>query len=202
MNTLQLQPHHALRVRQRHEIAEWIGYETRNKYEIYGDGGQLVAYAAEQQKGFFNFIVRQWLGHWRTFDVLFFSPDRRPVLRAHHPFRFFFQRLEVYEDTRFLGAVQRRFAILTKRFDVEDARGNVLMRVSSPFWRLWTFPFERHGRQVAQVAKRWSGVLSELLTDKDNFAVEFSDPAMQEDERKLILAAALFIDLQYFENKA
>ena len=76
------------------------------------------------------------------------------------------------------------------------------MEVSSPFWRLWTFPFMARGAQVARVQKKWSGLLAEVFTDKDNFAVDFGDGALGETERRLVLAAAIFIDLQYFEKKA
>ena len=195
--------HRRLMVRQRHELGELFGFETRNRYEVVSEGGAQVAYAAEQQKGFLGFLFRQSLGHWRTFDIRFFTPDRAPFMTAHHPFRFLFQRLEVFNEAGALvGAIQQRFSILTKRFDVQDAGGQVLMEVSSPFWRLWTFPFMARGAQVACVQKKWSGLMAEAFTDKDNFAIDFGDGALGENERRLVLAAALFIDLQYFERKA
>jgi uncharacterized protein YxjI len=201
--TVTLGQHRQLFVRQRFELAEMFGFETRNRYEVVSEGGAQVAYAAEQQKGFLGFLFRQSLGHWRTFDIRFFTPERVPFMTARHPFRFFFQRLEVYDEAGVLvGAIQRRFSILTKRFDVQDAIGNVIMEVSSPFWRLWTFPFVARGAEVACVRKKWSGLLAEAFTDKDNFAVDFGTDTLGENERRLILAAALYIDLMYFENKA
>ena len=195
--------HRQVFVRQRFELGEMFGFESRNKYEVVGEGGAQVAFAAEQQKGFFGFLFRQSLGHWRSFDILFFTPDRVRFMTARHPFRWFFQRLEVYDEAGALvGAIQRRFSILTKRFDVQDANGNVIMEVSSPFWRLWTFPFVSRGTEVACVRKKWSGLLAEAFTDKDNFQVDFGTGALGENERRLILAAALYIDLMYFEKKA
>lgn len=193
----------ALVVVQRHELAELFGFETRNKYEVLGEDGACVGFCAEQNKGFLAFVARMLLGHWRPFDLFFFDPERRQVLTAHHPFRFLFQRLEVsIPDGRKLGALQARFAIFSKRFDMEDASGRAVMTVSSPLWRPWTFPFEKNGRPAAKVAKKWSGLLAESFTDKDRFRVEFEDPSLSADERLLLLAAALFVDLQYFERKA
>ena len=200
-----LRHHQRLIVRQRRELAELFGFETRNKYEIASESGGALAFAAEQQKGIAGFLSRQFLGHWRSFQIKFFSPDKQEFLTARHPFRWFFQRLEVIDaGGRLLGAIQRRFSILTKRFDVEDANGRVIMQVASPFWRLWTFPFVSisSGREVARVSKRWAGVLNEVFTDKDNFAVELLDPGLGDAERALVLAAAIYIDLQYFERKA
>jgi uncharacterized protein YxjI len=193
----------ALIIEQRHELAELIGFETRNKYVVTAEGGGMVAYAAEQQKGWSGILLRQFVGHWRTFDVSFYEPNREPALVAHHPFRWFFQRLEVATaDGRNIGALQQRFALFSKRFDVADATGTVRMTVSSPLWRVWTFPFKKGSKPVAVVAKKWSGLLAEGFTDKDRFRVEYQDPRLTADERLLVLAAAVFIDLQYFERKA
>jgi len=201
--TEEIVKHGALIVAQRRELAELIGFETRNKYVISTEGGVMVAYAAEQQQGWWSFLVRQYLGHWRTFDIFVFDPSRKQVLVAHHPFRWFFQRLEVStSEGRPLGALQKRFAWLAKRFDVEDATGDVFMTVSSPLMSIWTFPFKKGSRSVAVVAKKWGGLLTEGFTDKDRFRVEFTDPRLNLEERQLILAAALFIDLQFFERKA
>jgi uncharacterized protein YxjI len=202
-SNLVLAGHHGLVVRQGRELAELFGFETRNKYVVLDEQGLQIAFAAEQQKGFLGFLFRQLLGHWRTFDIQIFDQARQPVYRAHHPFRWFFQRLEVYDiANRRLGAIQQRFAFFTKRFDIEDRMGLVVMQTSSPIWKPWTFPFTKGGRGVATVAKNWSGLLTEIFTDRDNFRITFEDSMMPEHERVLVLAASLFIDLQYFERKA
>lgn len=191
----------AVLIHQRFEPGELFGFETRNKYDLSTERGPF-GFAAEQGKGVFGFLARQYLGHWRTFDLVVFDLFRRVVLNAHHPFRWFFSRLEItLPDGRLLGALQQRFSLLHKRFDVEDARGQVLMTVESPLWRPWTFPFLKGGAEVGLVTKRWSGFFTEAFTDKDRFLVQLSAGASQ-TERALLIAAGLFIDLQYFERKA
>ncbi|HEY3499138.1 MAG TPA: phospholipid scramblase-related protein, partial [Polyangiaceae bacterium] len=190
-------------VAQRKELGELLGYEARNKYEVRTPEGEVFGFAAEQQKGLAGIVARQFLGHWRTFDLLIFDALRNLVLRAHHPFRWFFQRLEVADAAgRALGALQRRWAWFSKRFDVEDQAGNVVLVVSSPIWKPWTFTFERNGVAVATIRKRWSGTLKEMFLDADNFAIEFQPGPLSPGERRLLLAAALFVDLMYFEKKA
>lgn len=200
---MNLTEHPKLFVKQVYEIGEWIGFETRNKYQILDGGGRPVAYAAEQQKGFWGFILRQLLGHWRSFELHIFSPDRQKLATARQPFRFFFQRLEIFDQSgRLQGALQQRFAILSKRFDVQNERGQVIMEMRSPLLRIWTFPFTRHGRTVAKIEKKWGGLLTEAFTDTDKFLVEFAEGTLTQSERLLVLSSALFIDLRYFENKA
>ncbi len=193
----------SLILRQRKELAELIGYESRNKYEVLDPNGAAILYAAEQGKGLGAMLLRQFVGHWRSYEIHVFDNMRNVILRAVHPFRWFFQRLEVFDGAgRPIGALQQRWAFFHKRFDVEDVSGRVLMTVSSPFWKPWTFPFERGGQRVAAVLKKWSGALTEIFTDADTFRVEFENPALTPDERALLLCAGLFIDMQYFEHKA
>jgi uncharacterized protein YxjI len=189
-------------IRQRRELIEMLGFESRNKYEIYDEQGQIIGFCAEQQKGFLGVLLRQFLGHWRAFDLHFFDNQRQEVFIVKHPFRFFFQRLEVYSaQGEFLGALQQRFAILRKKFDVESARGHVIMNMESGLLQFWTFPFLKNNSEVAVVRKKWSGFLKEAFLDADNFQIEFSRSDLTELERSLILAAGIFIDLQYFEAK-
>lgn len=192
-----------LYIRQRREMVELLGFETRNKFEVKNADGAIIGFAAEQQKGLLGFMFRQLLGHWRRFEFTVFDEARQPYLRANHPFRFFFQRMDIADaNGRMLGALQQRFALFYKSFDVLDATGRVVFRVRSPFWRIWTFPFTQNGRELAVVQKKWSGLLREAFWDADNFRVGFTQADLPLDQRKLILCASLFIDLQYFEKKA
>jgi uncharacterized protein YxjI len=190
-----------LTLSQRFELAETFDFETRNRYRILDAAGKQIAFAAEETTGWMGFFARQILGHWRTFQLHFYDNGRRPVLHAVHPFRFYFSRLEVYDARQqLIGAVQKRFSILSKRFCVENDRGESVLEVTSPIWKIWTFPFERDGKTVASINKKWSGVLSEALTDRDDFQIEFKSFALSNDLRKVVLAAAVFVDLKYFEK--
>lgn len=189
-------------VRQIHELAEWIGFETRNKYQILDENKQEIGFAAEQQKGILGFLLRQYLGHWRKFDVHFFNTHRQLIMVGHHPFRWFFERIELRSaQGQTMGAIQKRFAIFSKKFDVENERGHTILEVSSPIWKIWTFTFKRRGKKVAEVKKKWSGIFSEAFTDRDNFMVDFMDPSLNEAEKHVVMASAVFVDLLYFERK-
>lgn len=203
MSNLELTNHNQILVQQVRELAELFGFETRNKYQIMDANREPLAFAAEEGQGVFSFVLRQFFGHWRSFSVHFMGLDGRLVLTAHHPFRFFFERIDVRDENgRFLGAVQKRFSFFSKRFDVLSERGMPLMEVSSPLWKIWSFTFEKRGRAVATINKKWSGLFNEVFTDKDNFVIDYGDQDLPPTERTLILASSIFIDLLYFERKA
>jgi uncharacterized protein YxjI len=192
-----------IQIHQVRELAELFGFETRNKYRILDQNNALIGYAAEQGKGLWGLILRQFLGHWRSCSFHVFTPERALVLTAKQPFRFFFQRLELNtQQGEFLGAIQQRFSIFSKKFDVEDSQGQVVLSVSSPFFRFWTFKFMQGSQEVARIEKKWTGLLAEAFTDKDRFRVLYKDTQMSEIKRLLVLVSAIFVDLRYFEQKA
>ncbi len=193
----------AIYVSQKFELAEIFGFETRNRYVIKTDDGQQFGYCAEPKVGFLDAIMRQFLGHWRVFNIVGTDMHNQQVFRAHHPFRWFFQHLDVFgAGDRPLGSLQQRFAWFNKKFDFLDTRGRVIMTMNSPIWKIWTFPIQKDSRDVSVIEKKWSGFSKELFTDADNFRVRFTDLKLTSDERLLLLAGAVFVDLLYFETKA
>lgn len=199
----ELQETTGLMVRQRWEAAEFLGIETRNKYDIVNAQGRTIGHAAEDQKGVLGFLLRQFLGHWRVFEIHIWDAQRRLTAVGSHPFRFILHRLEVRDaNGRFLGALEQRWAWFSKEFDVSDAQGRFIMRMSSPLWRPWTFPFTRGSTEVAKVTKKWAGIFAEVMSDKEQFAVQFQDSRLTSQERLLLTFCAIFVDLMYFEHKA
>lgn len=189
-----------LHVQQVHEAFELLGFETRNKYQIIDDDGKPVAYAAEQSTGLGGTILRQILGHWRAFSVIIFDQNKKPLYEMQFPFRWFWKTLYLSTpEGRRIGHLQQRFAIFRKKFDVYDVNGRLLANINSSFFRFWTFEFQNNGRSIGKIQKKWSGMLSEIFTDKDNFVVTFNSE-LEEDKRALMLATSIMVDIIYFEN--
>ena len=190
-------------IKQKFEVAEIFGFETRNRYQIQSEDGLQFGYCAEQKLGLGDAIMRQFLGHWRVFNIIGTNIHNQQVFRAHHPFRWFFQRIDVFGvGDRQVGSLQQRFAWFNKKFDFLDTKGNLIMSMNSPFWSIWTFPVKKLSRDVAVIEKKWTGISKELFTDADNFRVRFNDARLTADEKLLLLAGAVFVDLLYFERKA
>lgn len=190
-------------IQQVRELWELVGFETRNKYRIVDESGKVIAYAAEQQKGFFGFLARQFLGHWRSYEIHFFNEQKQILLTVHHPFRFFFQKFSVRDPQgRILGEVEQHFSLISKKFSLRSQTTHRKFMMKSPIWRIWTFPITEGRRPVALIEKKWSGFLKEVFTDADQFRLGFQDEQLSNEDRKILLAAGLFVDLQYFEAKA
>ena len=188
-------------IKQRRETIEILGFETRNKYEILTADGKSMGFAAEQQKGILGILLRQVFGHWRRFDINIFDTERKLHFVATHPFRFYFQRLEVKDELgKIMGHLERQFSILSKKFMVYNQNNEVSSSMYSGLFKIWTFPFKRNGKDIAKISKKWGGVGREVFFDADSFLLEFLDESLSPEEKVVLLNAAVFVDLMYFEN--
>ena len=190
-------------VKQRKEWTEiLVDWETRNQYQLLDDQGGEIGVIAEKAGGVGSFVRRALLRSHRGFEIAVFERTGEPVLRLERPFFFLFSDLTVSDPAgKVLGHVKRRFGLLYKRYDLQDATGRVFAQIAAPRWRLWTFPIadESQGRS-ATIAKKWGGGLREVFADADTFRVEFLQGDWSGAERAVILAAALSIDFDFFEN--
>lgn len=179
----------------------FLGWESRNKYRILDENESPIAFAAEEKTGLSGHILRQFLGHWRSFKVAVFDQNKQKHLSLHFPFRWFLKSLYVSSpDGRRIGHLHQRFAFFRKKFDVFDSNGVLIASINSSWFKFWTFEFFSRERKLGTLQKKWSGALTEIFTDKDNFTLSFADPGLSEGTKSLMLATCLMVDIVYFEN--
>ncbi len=188
-----------LAVSQQREMVEiFTGFEGRNKYVVMGPDGRELYMAVEEDS---FFLIRWFLRALRPFTIDLYTLDQQSVLRVIRPFRFYFHEAQIEDaDGRLLGRIQRRFAILRRKYDILDDQGRAILQLFGPLLRPWTFVIQDEQREYGAIMKKWSGLLKEGFTDADNFGVQF--PADWPLEKKAVLLGAVFlIDFVHFENK-
>ena len=195
---IDLTDHSELMIKQQVEHLEaFTGFETANRYRVMTPQGDTLLYAHEESGWLSRFILR---GH-RPLTLHVMDGDSKPLLSASRGFFWFFSHLHVSDGTgRGLGSLRRRFAILKRRFTLEDAGGRPAGEVAGPIFKPNTFMVYRQGSEVARVTKQWSGLLKEAFTDADTFRLELRNREMDRDYSLLMLATALAIDLDFFES--
>jgi uncharacterized protein YxjI len=197
-----LQGYPDLFIRQRKELVEiLVDWEMGNQYTILDAEQNELAYVAEKKGGIWSFFRRGFLRSHRPLEIAVVDRAGERALDLTRPFFFLFSSLDVTSGGRSLGRVERRFGVLYKRYDLIDATTVCFARVKAPRWRLWTFPVEgEDGASTSTISKKWGGVLREAFTDADTYRVEFGDARWTEEQRAVILAAAISIDFDFFEN--
>jgi len=197
--------HTALFIRQRKEWAEiLVDWETKNQYIVMDADRSELATIAEKAGGVADFMKRALFRSHRAFEIGIFGADGQLHCTLSRSFFFFFSDLEVRDGHGSLvGRVTRRFGLLYRKYDLLDDTGQCFAEIKGPVWRIWTFPVRStRGTGEARIAKRWSGGLREIFSDADTFMVDFMQTAWTAAERRVLLAAAISIDFDFFENNS
>jgi uncharacterized protein YxjI len=187
-----------------HQIKEWgeilVGFEARNRYEIKDERGALIGYAAEEGGGIGRLVGRQLLGSGRKATIRVLDAQGQEIARGEKPFTWFFHRVDVFAGERKLGAIQRRFTWLHRRFTVTTHDGAELFTIESPFLQIWTFRLMFRGQEVGVIKKQWGGMLKEFFSDADVFGLEYDHLEELDAVRPLLIFATLLVDFVCFEN--
>ncbi len=175
-------------------------FEGRNRYKFFNEAGKELANAEESDTGLMGAVVRNMWTSRRPFTLgisVYNTPD---IIWLKRRFEFFFSRIEVADDNAPIGAVRQKFAILNRKYELESYLGDRTLTILGPLFKPWTFNIMAGLQQVGSIKKQWSGLLKEAFTRADTFTVSFDDPDLSNAERKLILATAIAIDIDYFEQ--
>ncbi|HZI09332.1 MAG TPA: phospholipid scramblase-related protein [Myxococcus sp.] len=191
----------SLRMRQfRSTVEMLVPWEARNQYEVCDENGRVSVFVGETGGGLGSALLRNfWPFHKIRLECM--TPGGTLAMVVERPWTLLFARAEVEAwDGRPLGRVQQRFTLLGRKLELQTPAGVVLATVEGPWWKPWTFRVKQKGAEVAVIRKQWSGLLQEALANADNFGLEFTPECTDGRLRQLILAAALLVDLTYFER--
>lgn len=196
---IDLTQHQELIIRQHVEYLEaFSGFETENRYSVSTPEGEELLYAYEES-GFFS---RQFLSSHRPLSIHVIDDDGQPVMTASRSFFWFLSHLHFIDaDEREVGSLRRKFAVLGRKFELEDGNGDIVAELKGGLLRPNTFMFYKDGEEVARITKQWGGILREIATDADTFKVQMDTRELGQDFALMVLGTAFAIDLDFFESK-
>ena|GEM_PF-931249 len=178
--------------------------DTGTRYAVSTPAGSGMLHRDE---GPMAFVARMFLGSLVKQRFVLKDTRDNPMLVLDRRFqKLVLSRLDVALDVggdpgRQLGTVERNLRVIDTRYELKDARGQVWARLVRPFTSLWQFHLETpDGHRSGAVAKQWSGFATEFFSDADDFGVDFGSWPWTLDQRAVIVAAALSIDLDHFER--
>lgn len=190
-------------IKQKRELAEiFLGFETTNKYMLFDSDGAPCGNIIERGSGFMSFLKRVFLKSRRPFVIDVNDAQGKAILELSRPFFWFFSDITVKVPTgAVLGSAHRKFAILSKIYELRDANGRPFSKINSSLFKVWTFAIrDTQDNELARISKKWSGALKEMFTDSDNFMIEFGTHQWSAAQRAVILASAISVDFDFFEN--
>lgn len=176
-------------------------FEGRNRYKLYAANGRQLAQAEESDTGVAGTVVRNIFGTRRPFVMGISVLDSPDIIWLKRRFEFIFSRIDVYADEEPIGTVNQRFGLLNRRYELQPVMGSRTMTIAGPLYKPWTFYVRTGDRQLGIIQKNWSGLLKEAFSRADTFTISYEQQDLTKIERTLIVAAAIAIDIDYFERK-
>lgn len=194
-------------VQQRYHMAEAaFGFERANQYRV-----RLVPGTASKgdwtieesnHRGGLSILGRQLFDSFYTFSMRVSDEVSRQVLEIERRARLYLHAVDVFDENGVhIGSAERCLSLVRRVMRVTDTQGREVMTIVGPYFKPWTFELHRQGQQVGVFSKRFSGSLTEAMTDADRFSLRFSEPLPTRDKR-LLFGAVLLLDSLYFEGGA
>ena len=129
------------------------------------------------------------------------TTSRGTPIWINRQFELIFSRMKVSDKKGPVGEVNQKFSLLNRRYELVPYFGSRRLTLTGPIFRPWTFNIQSGTQQLGSICKKWSGLMKEAFTRADTFEVSFDSGDLQPAEKKLILAAAIAVDIDYFEQK-
>ena len=180
-------------------VKEHVGFfKAANNYDVLDPESQAeLIHCREPKLGFFTKLAR-FTDYKRMtpFNVVLTTPDGEPILRVERGVSFFVSKVKVYDnEDEHIGGFKQKFFSIGGSFRVLDSADNEVCVLKGK-WTSWNFRFLQGDRELASVAKKWSGLGKELFTSADNYILQINDDVAENDRvRILIMAAVMCIDM-------
>ncbi len=177
------------------------------KYDVYDifdpESGEQVGTATEIVGGFTQFLRFLVSKKLMSIQVDLVDKNDMLVFRIRKPFGFFRERVDVYDSNdELIGYFKSKILSLTGGFYVFNRKDKQVAEIKGK-WVGFEFTFlDNEGQELGKVTKKWAGLAKEMFTSADNYIVSISEDLDEDPDAKcLLLAAAIAIDVVYYENQ-
>ncbi|KAI9341758.1 Scramblase, partial [Obelidium mucronatum] len=182
-----------------------VGYEQANKYSVTDANGVPVGFIAEEETSFAGTILRQVMGTRRAFKAVVLDVQGNVVLKIDRPIKWFLNSSITISDANdnVIGEVKQVWHLIKRKYDLFLGQKQFGI-IESPFLS-WDFHIEdENGGILSAVNRNFAGFAREIFTDTGVYAIHMDNipPSrpISLDERAVILACAIDIDIDYFSR--
>lgn len=207
----------------------FLGFEQSNKYAVYNESGQQIAWLIERDFGFWKLILRQIYKLHRPFKVDLIDLEGNLLMTIDRPFSFINSHIKSYlpDMETMIGESVQSWHLWRRRYNLfkldnnnnnneyEDNELIQFAKIDSGFLR-WEFPlYDKNGLITGEVSRNFGGLFREALTDTGVYILrmdgnsfpngessygEINRDGLSFDERAVLLSNAVSIDFDYFSR--
>ena len=180
-------------------IKEKVGmFKASNSYDIFDpESNKHLMTSTEPNLGTFTKIFRftKYKRH-TPFNVLVTTTEGKPIVNIKRGVAFFRSDVEVFDERgQLIGYFKQKFWSFGGKFEIVDKQQKPICTLEGK-WTGWDFKFNKDGKELATVSKKWAGIGKEFFTSADNYVLSINEIVPQDSiERQLIFAAVMVIDM-------
>ncbi|KAJ3293288.1 hypothetical protein HDU79_000465 [Rhizoclosmatium sp. JEL0117] len=182
-----------------------VGYEQANKYSVTDHNGVPVGFICEEEQSFMGTILRQVMGTRRAFKAVVLDVQGNVVLKIDRPIKWFLNSSITISDANdtVIGEVKQAWHPIKRKYDLFLGQKQFGI-IETPFLS-WDFHIEdENGGLLSAVNRSFGGFAREIFTDTGVYAIHLDtlppSRPVSLDERAVILACAIDIDIDYFSR--
>lgn len=180
-------------------VKEHVGiFKAANNYDVLDpETKQVILHCREERLHWFTKLLR-FTDYKRMtpFHVEIKTPQNDLLVQVKRGISFFLSTVNVLNgrDMR-LGGFKQKFFSIGGAFDVLGLNDEVLCTLKGN-WKGFEYSFQKDGREIAKVSKKWMGIGKELFTSADNYILQINESVPANDPvRPLVLGAVFCIDM-------
>lgn len=179
-------------------------FKAAREYEFFDEQGNKVGEAKEESGNIFKKFLKAFtnLNDFMGFTINFYDVNGQKVITIKRGFTLLFSKILVEDGNGILlGKFQQKFALLKFNFLVFDKSEAQIANLIGD-WKGWDFKIvDSNNKEMAHINKKWAGLAKELFTSADNYVVNLNVAASDIEKRKILIAAAISIDMALKNKK-
>ncbi len=172
--------------------------ELTNEYKILDEQGAEIGVIRQEGQSVARKALRLFtsVDQFLTHRLSVYDSSGQKVVEIVRPAKIFKSTLGVLDGSGArVGQIAQRNVIGKKHFDLVATDGRPIGSIDAENWRGWDFGIhDAQGKEVGRITKKWAGVLKEVFTTADHYALEITGEVTPE-LRLLMLASAAGVDL-------
>jgi uncharacterized protein YxjI len=100
-----------------------------------------------------------------------------------------------------IGSIKQKFKLLKPTFKIFNSSEEQIAEINGD-WKAWNFKItDSSGNEIGAISKKWGGAMKELFTSADKYNVNIDANYSNIENKIVILAGAITIDMVLKESK-
>lgn len=173
-----------------------------NEYKVYDEFGRQIG-AIKQKLSAWHKIRRMLINKAiQPFTLHITDIDGNMVAVIHRGWTFWMSKIEVRNaEGNMLGTIAQKFKLLKPRFVLSDSNNSNIAEINGD-WKAWSFAItDNTGKSIGNIDKKWAGAMKEIFTSADKYNVTIAPEVVENQNKIVIVSAAITIDMVLKESK-